>query len=73
MIARTGRRELVSSPRVDELLGKRKNSELWSGVGVVNGMAYTESGGRVLTVEALQFRCGPQQVKVTGQLGEVMR
>jgi len=31
-------------------LGKRYKNQLWNGVGVVNGMAWTQMGGKVLTV-----------------------
>jgi ATP-dependent Lon protease len=40
--------------------------------GVVNGLAWTESGGEVLTVEATVLR-GSRRLRLTGQLGKVMR
>lgn len=72
-IARRGRRELVTGERVEAHLGKLQRRELWSGVGVASGLVCSELGARVLTVEALQFRGGPQQLKVTGQSSEAMR
>lgn len=72
-IARRGRRELVTKEKVEEYLGKRTKNELWSGVGVVNGLAWTELGGKVLTVESLQYRNDKQKLRMTGQLGEVMK
>lgn len=41
-------------------------------VGVVNGMAYTETGGDLLKVEVLSFE-GSGKVEITGYLGDVMR
>ena len=41
-------------------------------VGVVNGLAWTSVGGEVMPVEALTFP-GKGEMKLTGQLGEVMR
>jgi ATP-dependent Lon protease len=40
--------------------------------GVVNGLAWTESGGEVLTVEATLLQ-GSRRLRLTGQLGDVMR
>ena len=50
-----------------------KKNRLWNGVGVVNGMAWTTLGGKVLTVESVQFKSNKQKIEVTGQLGEVMK
>lgn len=41
-------------------------------VGVVNGMAYTETGGDLLKVEVLSFD-GTGKTETTGSLGDVMR
>ncbi len=41
-------------------------------IGVVTGLAYTEYGGDLLDIEALKFE-GNGQMKITGQLGEVMK
>jgi ATP-dependent Lon protease len=54
-------------------LGKRYKNELWNGIGVVNGMAWTQLGGKVLTVEAVQYHSNKQKIDVTGQLGDVMK
>ena len=40
--------------------------------GVVNGLAYTAVGGDVLHIEALTYP-GSGEIKLTGQLGEVMK
>jgi ATP-dependent Lon protease len=36
-------------------------------------MAWTEIGGKVLTVEAIQYRSDKHRIEVTGQLGDVMK
>ncbi|MBI3962696.1 MAG: endopeptidase La [Deinococcus sp.] len=41
-------------------------------VGVAQGLAWTEFGGRILVVEALALR-GAGRINLTGQLGEVMQ
>jgi len=49
--------------------GKREEADQ---VGVATGLAYTEVGGELLTIEAL-VTAGKGRVKVSGQLGEVMQ
>ena len=44
-----------------------------SGVGVVTGLAWTALGGATLPVEATRVHEGSASLKLTGQLGEVMR
>lgn len=44
-----------------------------SGVGVVNGLAWTPLGGTTLAVEATQVYNGTRGFKQTGQLGDVMK
>lgn len=41
-------------------------------VGIVNGLAWTSVGGDVLKVEAIRIK-GKGELKVTGQLGDVMK
>jgi ATP-dependent Lon protease len=41
--------------------------------GVVNGLAWTETGGEVLSVEATLLQGGRRRLRLTGQLGDVMR
>jgi ATP-dependent Lon protease len=36
-------------------------------------MAWTQMGGKLLTVEAIQFKSNRQKIEVTGQLGDVMK
>ena len=72
-IARKGEKTVVDAGKALEMLGKRHQSKLWSGVGVVNGLAWTQLGGKVLTVEAVQYHNSKQRIEVTGQLGDVMK
>ena len=49
--------------------GKREETDQ---VGIATGLAFTEAGGELLTIEAL-VTSGKGRVKVSGQLGEVMQ
>lgn len=61
---------------VEEVLGpprySRESGKLSSRVGVVNGLAYTPFGGELLHIEAIRFP-GKGGIKLTGQIGEVMK
>ena len=59
--------EFLGKPR-DVLSQKRTKDE----VGVVNGLAWTETGGDVLHIEALSME-GKGNLILTGQLGDVMK
>ena len=66
----------ISPATVIEMLGKhkfiREDLERTNPVGVVNGLAYTQSGGDLLKVEALVME-GSGKVTLTGSLGDVMK
>ena len=66
----------VNKDKVIELLGvvkyKKDEDRFVSEVGVVNGLAWTAVGGTTLTVEATAMT-GKGEVKLTGQLGDVMK
>ena len=66
----------VTPALIEEKLGPKRfvRDEMLdrSEPGVVNGLAYTPTGGEVLHIEALAFP-GTGQVKLTGQLGVVMK
>lgn len=68
-VVRKGDKEVITRDKVEEYLGRRHRNTLWGGVGVVNGLAWTQMGGKVLTVEAIQYRSSRQKIQVTGQLG----
>jgi ATP-dependent Lon protease len=67
----------VDAAQVQEYLGPPRNrSEMafrTSRPGVATGLAWTESGGDVLFIEAVLLPAGNGQVILTGQLGSVMQ
>ncbi|SCV66030.1 Lon protease [Anaplasma phagocytophilum] len=66
----------VTPENVDKYVGVRKYDygikEKSSMVGVVTGLAYTETGGDLLTIESVMMP-GRGGIKCTGKLGEVMQ
>ncbi|MBL8516349.1 MAG: endopeptidase La [Betaproteobacteria bacterium] len=66
----------VSAKNLDKYLGVRKYSygiaEKVNQIGQVTGLAWTEVGGELLTVEAARL-AGKGKVETTGKLGEVMQ
>jgi ATP-dependent Lon protease len=66
----------VNSSNLNKYLGVRKyqygESEKKDLVGVTTGLAYTEAGGDLLSIEALLVP-GDGKIKTTGKLGEVMQ
>jgi ATP-dependent Lon protease len=67
---------VVSAERLAKLLGPEKYLENPAadhpGPGVVHGLAWTPTGGDMLTIEAAQLP-GKGKLKLTGKLGEVMQ
>ncbi|HJD55609.1 MAG TPA: endopeptidase La [Rickettsia endosymbiont of Pyrocoelia pectoralis] len=66
----------ISNDNLEEFLGARKYNfglaEKEDQVGATTGLAYTEVGGELLTIEALAFP-GKGEIKTTGKLGDVMK
>lgn len=66
----------VNATTVPELLGpprfQREDKIADSQIGVVQGLAWTQAGGEVLTIEALKMK-GKGHLALTGQLGDVMK
>jgi ATP-dependent Lon protease len=66
----------LTPERVGEYLGVRKfrygMGEEEDQIGAVTGLAWTEVGGELLTIEAVTVP-GKGQIKTTGKLGEVMQ
>lgn len=66
----------ITPTTVPELLGpprfQRDDKFVDSQVGVVQGLAWTQAGGEVLTIEALKMK-GKGHLSLTGQLGDVMK
>jgi ATP-dependent Lon protease len=71
-----GNRFQVGAPQIKKYLGVPRYSfgvrEKEHRVGLVNGLAWTEVGGELLTVEVTVLP-GKGKLTVTGKLGEVMR
>ena len=66
----------VTEKNLSEFLGKAKvipeKLEATDPIGVVNGLAYTQSGGDLLKVEVAVME-GTGKIELTGSLGEVMK
>ena len=66
----------IDFARIDEILGAPRFSpeeaEQEPEIGAVTGLAWTNMGGELLTIEALRMP-GNGNLKVTGQLGDVMK
>lgn len=77
-IVRTKERKLhqVSTTAVAKYLGQAKFRETVpeteDKTGIVNGLAWTQAGGELLTIEAVTMP-GKGKVMVTGKLGDVMK
>ena len=54
-VARKSAKEKITVEKVIEVLGPRRKPELWKGAGVVNGMAWSPMGGKILIVEAIKY------------------
>ena len=67
---------IIHSVHLSEYLGKAKFHDIGSEkedlVGVVNGLAYTQSGGDLLPVEVMLMN-GQGKLELTGSLGDVMK
>lgn len=59
--------DLLGAPKYKNISSEKKDE-----IGLVNGLAWTESGGDVLSVEA-QVMPGTGKVELTGNLGDVMK
>jgi ATP-dependent Lon protease len=70
------KRSVIGAAQLAKLLGPRRWSEssveLGSRVGVANGLAWTETGGELLTIET-SILPGKGDLLLTGKLGDVMR
>lgn len=66
----------IDIARVDHILGAPRftseEAEKEPEIGAVTGLAWTKMGGELLTIEALRMP-GSGRLKVTGQLGDVMK
>ena len=73
----TPEKTLVDRDQVDDFLGparfRREAAFRTSRPGVATGLAWTETGGDVLYIEATLLPGGNQNIILTGQLGNVMQ
>ncbi len=78
MVKKASKKEkvVVNSKKLIEILGPHKyrfqKSEENSEIGLCNGLAFTETGGDMLTIEVAQMP-GAGKLMVTGKLGDVMQ
>ncbi|MFN8571132.1 MAG: endopeptidase La [Gemmatimonadaceae bacterium] len=67
---------VIDNERVEEILGAPRyaaeEAEKEPEVGAVTGLAWTSTGGDLMTIEAIRMT-GSGKMTVTGQLGDVMR
>src|SRR5687768_2847877 len=67
---------IIDNDKVEEILGAPRyaaeEAEKEPEVGAVTGLAWTSTGGDIMTIEALRMP-GSGKLTVTGQLGDVMR
>ncbi len=72
----TLKKVVVNPKKLVEILGPHKfrhqRTEQNSEIGLCNGLAYTEAGGDLLTIEVIQMP-GNGKLTVTGKLGDVMQ
>ncbi len=60
--------ELLGAPRYkDSAIGAKPRA------GVVNGLAWTLSGGDIIKIEVIHLPSGKEKIHMTGKLGEVMK
>ena len=68
---------VIDGPQVDDYLGpakfKKDSAFRTSRAGVATGLAWTETGGDVLYIEAVLLPGGAGHLTLTGQLGNVMQ
>ncbi len=65
----------VTPKNLADFLGKAvfEKEQLLQGVGIVTGLAWTAMGGATLSIEASRVHNYTRGLKLTGQLGEIMR
>jgi len=76
ILSTSAKKVSVSSKNLDKYAGVRKfrygETESEDIVGIVNGLAWTEVGGEILTIEAVMLP-GKGKMTITGKLGDVMQ
>ena len=76
IVAGDSKKVIISSKNIEEFLGVKKFryglTEDQNQIGVVTGLAWTEAGGDILTIEAVRMP-GKGKMHVTGNLKDVMK
>src|SRR5690606_16407968 len=70
-----GRPVKIGPKDLEGYLGSKvfRGEQVFSGVGVITGLAWTSMGGATLPIEATRIHTLNRGFKLTGQLGEVMK
>lgn len=65
----------ITTKNLTQILGEPLFSEemLMHGIGIITGLAWTAMGGATLTIEACKVHNNRRGLRITGNLGEVMR
>lgn len=76
IVAGDAKKVIVSSKNIEDFLGVKKFryglTEDQNQIGVVTGLAWTEAGGDILTIEAVRMP-GKGKMHITGNLKDVMK
>jgi len=76
IVAGEAKKVTVSSKNIEDFLGVKKfrygETDKENQIGVVTGLAWTEAGGDILTIEAVSMS-GKGKITITGNLKDVMR
>jgi ATP-dependent Lon protease len=76
IVAKKAKKVAITAKNLDKFAGVRKfrygEAEAEDMVGVVTGLAWTEVGGEILTIESVTVP-GKGKVQTTGKLGDVMQ
>ena len=76
IVAKKAKKVAITAKNLEKFAGVRKfrygEAEAEDMVGVVTGLAWTEVGGEILTIESVTVP-GKGKVKTTGKLGDVMQ
>ena len=76
IVAKEAKKVTVSSKNIEEFLGVKKfrygETDDENQVGIVTGLAWTQSGGDILTIESVAMS-GKGKVTITGNLKDVMK
>lgn len=69
------KRITITNKNLEDFVGQPvfRNESLLQGIGIVTGLAWTSMGGATLPIEATRVHNSRRGIKLTGQLGDVMK